>query len=74
VGSIDSRLRHLEERGGPCPECGLSARERRPIAVVYPDDADKGFEGDPYEACAACGEPLHVVLRVVYDGGEGEGA
>jgi hypothetical protein len=67
VSSIDSRLRRLEESGGSCPECGLSAQERRPIAVVYPDDADKGFEGDPYEACGACGEPLYTVLRVVYD-------
>src|SRR5215204_5101002 len=47
VGSIDSRLRRLEESGGSCPECGLSAQERRPIAVVYPDDSYKGFEGDP---------------------------
>jgi hypothetical protein len=72
VGSIDSRLRRLEERGGPCPECGLSARERRPIAVVYPDDSDKGFEGNPYEACTACGEPLYTVLHVVYDSPAGE--
>jgi len=41
---------------------------------VYPDDADKGFEGDPYEACVACGEPLYVVIRVVYEEAEGEGA
>jgi hypothetical protein len=41
--------------------------------VVYPDDADKGFEGDPYEACGACGEPLYAVLRVVYDADRGEG-
>ena len=74
MGSIESRLRRLEESGGRCPECGLFAEARRPIATVYPDDADKGFEGDPYEACAACGEPLYVVLRVVYDGVEGEGA
>jgi hypothetical protein len=70
MGSIDSRLRRLEEEGrrGACPECGLSAQERRPLAVVYPDDSDKGFEGDPHEACADCGEPLYVVLRVVRDG------
>jgi hypothetical protein len=67
VSSIDSRLRRLEEHGGSCPECGLSAQGRRPIAVVYPDDPDKGFEGDPYEACGACDEPLYTVLRVVYD-------
>jgi hypothetical protein len=67
VGSIDSRLKRLEESGGGCPECGLSAQERRPIAVVYPEDSDKGFEGDPYEACGACRQPLYAVLRVVYD-------
>jgi hypothetical protein len=79
VNFIKNRLRRLEERqgGGGCPECGLSASARRPLAVVYPDDSDKGFEGDPYEACAACGEPLYTVIRVVYDspaGEEGEGA
>ena len=73
VGSIDSRLKRLEESGGRCPECGLSAQERRPIAVVDPDDPGEGFEGDPYEACAACGEPLYVVLRVVYGDEEGGG-
>jgi hypothetical protein len=41
--------------------------------VVYPDDSDKGFEGDPYEACGACGEPLYTVLRVVYDAVQGGG-
>ena len=73
MSSIDSRLRRLEEHGDGCPECGLSAAARRPIAVVYPDDPDKGFEGDPYEACTACGEPLYTVLRVVYDDDEGGG-
>ena len=74
MSRIDGRLKRLEERGpGPCSECGLSAAARRPLAVVYPDDADKGFEGDPYEACGACGEPLYTVLRVVYDADRGEG-
>jgi hypothetical protein len=76
VGSIDGRLRRLEESGGSCLECGLSAQERRPIAVVYPDDSEKGFEGDPYEACGVCAEPLYTVIRVVYDspaGGQGGG-
>ena len=72
--SFEGRLRRLEESGDSCPECGLSAQERRTIAVVSPDDeADKGFEGDPYEACAVCGEPLYTVIRVVYDGAEGGG-
>jgi hypothetical protein len=33
---------------------------------VY-DEPGKGFDGDPYEACAACGGPLYTVIRVVYD-------
>ena len=73
MSSIDSRLRSLEEIGDSCPACGLSAQERRPIAVVYPDDSDKGFDGDPHEVCAACGESLYTVLRVVYDADPGEG-
>ena len=73
MSSIDSRLRRLEESGGGCPGCGQAAQERRPLAVVYPDDSDKGVEGDPYEACGACGEPLYTVLRVVYDADQGGG-
>jgi hypothetical protein len=73
VSSIDSRLRSLEESGGSCPECGLSAAARRPIAVVYPDDSGNGFEGDPYASCARCGHALYAVLRVVYDADRGEG-
>ena len=73
MSSIENRLRRLEESGDSCPECGLSAAARRPIAVVYPEDSDKGFDGDPYEACGDCGEPLYTVLRVVYDADRGEG-
>ena len=73
MGSIENRLKRLEESGDSCPECGLAPDARRPIAVVYPDDSDKGFEGDPYEACTACGEPLYTVIRVVYDDDEGGG-
>jgi len=73
VGSIDSRLRRLEESGDGCPECGLSAATRRPLAVVYPDDSDKGFEGDPYASCPRCGHALYTVLRVVYGEEEGGG-
>src|SRR5215204_6224275 len=73
VGSIDSRLRRLEDGGRRCPECGLSAAARRPIAVVYPEDSDKGFDGDPYEVCARCDRPLHTVIRVVYGEEEGGG-
>jgi hypothetical protein len=74
VGLIDSRLRRLEQAkpGNRCPECGFAPDERRPIAVVYPaDEPDKGFQGDPHEACSSCKEPLHTVTRVIRDGGEG---
>jgi hypothetical protein len=58
MGSIDSRLRRLEEhdRGG-CPECSGTAS----YVVVY------GTDTPSRKACPACGRPL-VVLRVVYDG------
>jgi hypothetical protein len=76
VGSIDSRLRRLEERrsGGRCPDCGLTPDERREMAVVYEEDSERSFMGDPYEACAGRGQPLYCVFNVVYDSPEvGEG-
>ena len=69
MGSIDSRLRRLEERGhgGICPECGLGAGEGRPYVLIDEEDPERSFKGDPYEACASCGQPLHVVIHVVRD-------
>jgi len=72
VGSIDSRLRRLEEQGNRCSECGHAPDERRPPAVVDEEHPDKSFDGDPTETCARCGRPLYVVLRVVYDPPAGE--
>jgi len=43
------------------------------MAVIYEEYPDKSFEGDPYEACSSCKEPLHTVIRVVYEGQEGGG-
>jgi hypothetical protein len=37
------------------------------MAVVNEERPEKGFDGDPYEACSGCGLPLHTVLYVVYD-------
>ena len=73
--SLEGRLRRLEERrsGGRCPECGLTPEERRPIAVINEEYPDKSFEGDPYEACSTCGEPLYTALQIVYDSPAGEG-
>jgi hypothetical protein len=61
VGSIDSRLRHLEERGGLCPEC-----VRKPAALLayYPEH---GESAPQVPTCPECGRSLAVVLRVVYD-------
>ncbi len=75
MGSIEARLRRLEESGcgGPCPECGLRPESPKPIAVINEEHPDKGFEGDPHAACARCKEPLYTVLRVVYYAEEGEG-
>ena len=68
MGSMDSRLKRLEEVGasGRCSECGLTSDERRPIAVIRDEYPGRSFEGDPYEVCADCKEPLHTVIRVVY--------
>ena len=76
VGSIDSRLRQLEGQGHRCPACGLTPEEHgRPVAV-YPDEPNKGFQGDTGECCGRCGRNLYTVLRAVRDGTdeEGEGA
>jgi hypothetical protein len=67
VGTIDSRLRRLEDQGHRCPECGLTPNEHgRPVAV-YPDEPDKGFQGDTSERCGRCGRFLYTVIRVVRD-------
>jgi DNA-directed RNA polymerase subunit RPC12/RpoP len=77
MGWIGSRLRRLEERGrgGNCPECGYAPDDvtRRPIAVVYPDEPEKSFDGDPHERCPHCGQRLYVVITVVREGHEGGG-
>ena len=71
MGSIDSRLRHLEGQGARCPECGLTPSEHgRPVAV-YPDESDRGFQGDTSERCGRCGRPLYTAIRVVYEDEEG---
>ena len=69
---IKNRLTRLEEhiRGGRCQECGLSPDEWRKIAVVYEEDPQRSFQGDPYEQCVNCGLPLWCVLRVVYEDAE----
>jgi hypothetical protein len=69
VSRLDDRIAKLEERGGSCPECGLTPKEHGRMAVVYPGEPDKGFRGDTSERCGRCGRYLYTVLRVVYEGG-----
>jgi hypothetical protein len=65
--SIKDRIRRLEGRGSAaCPEC----RNTRPaINAVYPEDQ----EPSP-EYCPRCGRSLTIVIRVLYEDLEGEGA
>ena len=69
MGSIDSRLRRLEEQGhgGSCPECGLSPEDKGNIVMIDKERPEESFKGDPSERCARCGRFLYVVFRVVYD-------
>lgn len=59
--SIRDRLRRLEGRGSRCPECRNTSVKTR---AFYPEAGDP--EPEP-EACEACGRPLEVVIRVVYE-------
>jgi hypothetical protein len=73
VGSIDSRLRRLEERGsGECAECGLGPDGRGYLVIVNEERPEESFQGDPDERCARCGRRLYTVIEVVY-GDEGGG-
>ena len=75
MGSIDSRLRRLEEQGHRCPECGLTpdGSSAGRIAVINEEHPDKSFDGNPDERCDRCGRSLYTVIRVVYgeQGGRG---
>ena len=74
MGSIDSRLRRLEEQGrGECPECGLSPDGRRNIVLIDEENREKSFQGDPGERCGRCGRHLYTVIEVVYGDDQGGG-
>lgn len=75
MGSVESRLRRLEERGrgARCPQCGLPPGGHGRIAVINEEHPDKGFDGDPDETCGRCGRRLYTMLRVVYGDEEGGG-
>jgi len=76
VGSIEGRLRRLEERegGGSCPECGLPPDGHGYLVPMDEEHPEKCFDGNPAERCGRCGRFLYTVIRVVYDDTEGEGA
>jgi DNA-directed RNA polymerase subunit RPC12/RpoP len=68
VGSIDSRLRRLEEEGrrGACPECKLPPDAPGSIVLIDEEHPEESFEGDPDERCQRCGRRLWLVIEVVY--------
>jgi hypothetical protein len=76
MGSIEGRLRRLEERerGGTCPECGLPPEGHGYMVLIDEGHPEKSFKGDPYERCGRCGRPLYQVIRVVYNSAEGPDA
>jgi hypothetical protein len=72
-GNVSSRLERLEAsaRSGPsgrCPECGLGPQETGYIVLCGNDPA----EHLP-EVCPECGRSTKIRIKVVYEGGEGEG-
>jgi hypothetical protein len=68
---IKSRLRRVEAsvRGGPCPECNLSPRDKGYMVV---EGALEGKDPAPDvpEVCPKCGRNTKVHLRVLHDGNE----
>ena len=75
MGSIESRLRRLEEKRGHvgrCSECGLTPGGPGRVVVADEERPEGRFEGDPDERCAACGRLLWCVMRVVYEDAEVE--
>jgi hypothetical protein len=70
------RLRRLEERsrGGRCQECGLPPHGPGHI-VLYGEAAPRQtLPDDPEECCGSCGRPLYCVIKMIYDGAEGDGS
>jgi hypothetical protein len=66
--SVKARVQRLQARlAGACPEC------RHKPQATYPYYPDEGEPRPEPPTCSSCGRSLGVVLRVVYDDGEGEG-
>ena len=68
MGSIDARLRRLEERGrgGVCPECGFLPEDKGTIVLIDEGDPEGSFKGDRDERCSRCGRRLWWVVEVAY--------
>ena len=67
MSSIESRLRRLEERrrSGPCHRCKLSLDGPGYLTIDHiPEGAQQN--------CPGCGRPLWTVIKIVYDGAEGD--
>ena len=64
MNALKRRLQRLAEPGR-CPECRLSVDG---TIVCY-----EGEEPPDPKRCPSCARPLEHVIRVVYEGEEGEG-
>lgn len=66
MGSLDGRVRRLEERAGECPECGFDGDWSKVDFVIEWWDGEEPYAG-PEETtyCEHCGEPTEPV--VVWD-------
>ena len=68
MGSIDGRLKRLEERsrGGICPECGFLPEDKGIIVLIDEGDPEGSFKGDRDERCSRCRRCLWFVVEVAY--------
>ena len=74
MSSIQSRLRRLEERrrSGGCQGCKLPPDGPGYIVLIDEKRPEESFDGNPDERCGRCGRYLWFVIKVVYDGAEGD--
>lgn len=70
MGSLDTRLKRLEDDGKPCPECGWDGDwSNVKIEVTWPaldrdDEEEVEEEGEYYpEYCPECGRQLVIIVR-----------
>lgn len=68
MGSLDTRLKLLEDGGKPCPECGLGGGGKEKMEVSWPDvdgndEEEVAEEDEEEEWCPECGRQLVYVVR-----------